>query len=97
MKLCCLCGNVIFVMSGAVGDMGYCHCAQCRKQLGHYWASGTVDLSGIAVTGDAGIGLSPGLIDGPTGLTMEKHIFVASKGDYDQIEDGLLQEQGEVL
>ena len=47
--------------------------------------------------GDDEIGFSLGLIDGPTGVQMEKHIFVASKGDYYQIDDGLVQEQGEIL
>ena len=126
MKGSCLCGNVTIDVSGPVAGMGYCHCTQCRKQSGHYWASGTVPVSRIAITGvvtwfaaspmakrgfcatcgsflfwkgnaDDEIGFSLGLIDGPTGLRMEKHIFTANKGDYYQIEDGLPQEQGEVL
>ena len=32
-----------------------------------------------------------GAIDGPTGLTLEKHIFTDTKGDYYQIADGLPQ------
>lgn len=32
-----------------------------------------------------------GALDGPTGLTLEKHIFVGSKGDYYDIADGLPQ------
>lgn len=32
-----------------------------------------------------------GAIDGPTGITSEKHIFTASKGDYYDINDGLPQ------
>ncbi len=38
------------------------------------------------------ISFSLGAIDGPTGLTLEKHIFVADKGDYYDIADGLPQE-----
>lgn len=34
-----------------------------------------------------------GAIDGPTGLTLEKHIFVADKGDYYEIADGLPQKE----
>lgn len=37
------------------------------------------------------ISFSLGAIDGPTGLTLEKHIFVADKGDYYDIADGLPQ------
>lgn len=32
-----------------------------------------------------------GAIDGPTGLTLEKHIFTAGKGDDDALCDGLPQ------
>ena len=34
---------------------------------------------------------SLGSLDAPTGLALEKHIFVADKGDYYTIEDGLPQ------
>ncbi|GHF07200.1 aldehyde-activating protein [Aliiroseovarius zhejiangensis] len=37
------------------------------------------------------ISFSLGAIDGPTGLTLEKHIFVADKGDYYDIADGVPQ------
>ena len=32
-----------------------------------------------------------GALDGPTGLRLEKHIFVADKGDYYDIADGVPQ------
>lgn len=32
-----------------------------------------------------------GAIDGPTGLTLQKHIFTADKGDYYDIADGVEQ------
>jgi hypothetical protein len=37
------------------------------------------------------IGISMGAFDGPTHTKLEKHIFVASKGDYYEIGDGLPQ------
>ncbi len=37
------------------------------------------------------ISFALGAIDGPTGVTLEKHIFVADKGDYYDIADGLPQ------
>jgi hypothetical protein len=37
------------------------------------------------------IALATGSIDAPTGLALKEHIFVASKGDYDGIADGLPQ------
>lgn len=36
---------------------------------------------------------SLGSLDGATGITLEKHIFVDSKGDYYVIADGLPQEE----
>jgi hypothetical protein len=35
-----------------------------------------------------------GTIDGPTGLRLQSHIFVADKGDYYEIADGLPQYPG---
>lgn len=37
------------------------------------------------------ISFALGAIDGPTGLTLEKHIFTADKGDYYSIADGIPQ------
>jgi len=37
------------------------------------------------------ISFSLGSVDGPTGLTLSKHIFVADKGDYYEIADGVPQ------
>jgi hypothetical protein len=39
------------------------------------------------------IGLSMGAFDKPTGTHLEMHIFVADKGDYYEIADGLQQNQ----
>ena len=38
------------------------------------------------------IAVSLGALDGPTGLKVQKHIFVADGGDYYEIADGLPQE-----
>ncbi len=37
--------------------------------------------------------VAPGSIDGPTGTHLAGHIFVASKGDYYDLNDGLPQRQ----
>lgn len=39
------------------------------------------------------ISFSLGAVDGPTGRTLEKHIYVGDKGDYYQIADGVPQEE----
>ena len=40
-------------------------------------------------------GVSLGAVDGPTGLHLTRHIFVADKGDYYDIPDGVPQEEKE--
>ncbi|PLS20046.1 GFA family protein [Neptunicoccus cionae] len=45
--------------------------------------------------GEGATSIGTGTLDGDTGLHTEKHIFVADKGDYYEIADGLPQkEQG---
>ncbi len=39
------------------------------------------------------ISFSLGVIDGPTGLTLQRHIFTGDKGDYYDIADGLPQRE----
>jgi hypothetical protein len=43
---------------------------------------------------DGGFSVEAGAIDGPTGLRLDSHIFVAEKGDYYAIADGLPQHEG---
>ena len=41
------------------------------------------------------IDVAAGAIDSPTGLRLQGHIFVADKGDYYEIADGLPQDARE--
>lgn len=45
-------------------------------------------------TGADWIGINMGVFDNPTGTKLSAHIFVADKGDYYEIADGLPQHQG---
>jgi len=47
----CLCGSVHFEVNGPIGAPDACHCRQCRKQSGHYFASGNVPRSALTVHG----------------------------------------------
>ncbi|MFK7939728.1 MAG: GFA family protein [Roseovarius sp.] len=38
----CLCDAVSFEITGPLRDVLGCHCQQCRKQSGHYWAATSV-------------------------------------------------------
>lgn len=38
----CECGAVMFELFGTLRDVIGCHCTQCRKTSGHYWAATSV-------------------------------------------------------
>jgi len=47
----CLCGRVSFVVTGELKPPDACHCVQCRKHSGHYFASTDVPKAAVAITG----------------------------------------------
>jgi hypothetical protein len=116
----CLCGAVHFKTTGRLRGVVYCHCSQCRKQTGHYYAATNVPDANLAIDGAENItwyrssdfaergfcrtcgsalfwkprdhdytSVLAGLFDEPTGLTEDCHIFLADKGDYYSLDDGL--------
>jgi hypothetical protein len=118
----CGCGAVRFRAVGPLRGVIYCHCSQCRKQTGHFYAATSVDAAKLTVEGEDAItwyAASPsalrgfcrtcgsalfwkqhgtpevsvlaGAFDLPSGLRGETHIYVADKGDYYGIDDGLPQ------
>ena len=54
-------------------------CSHCGSSL--FWE----------MDGEGATSIATGTMDGPTGLRTDKHIFVADKGDYYDISDGLPQ------
>ncbi len=120
----CLCGKVNFTIDGELSAPVACHCTQCRKQSGHYFASANVAKAALKISGEDyvawyrssakvrrgfcrncgsflfwdppahdWISVAMGALDGPTQLQLERHIFVADKGDYYTIADGLPQNE----
>lgn len=123
----CLCGAVAFSAALDRRAVDACHCGQCRRWSGHYWASVNVNVDSLIFTsGETHVGwfrssdlvrrgfckncgsalfwhadkhpdhghriaLAAGAIEAPTGLALKEHIFVADKGDYYEIADGLPQ------
>lgn len=118
----CLCGAVSMTIKAFKDRVTACHCSQCRKQSGHYYAAVTVadadiDIDGLDTVrwyrasesaergfcatcgsvlfwnplGRDTISVMAGCLDAPTGLDMDAHIFVADKGDYYTLDDGLPQ------
>jgi hypothetical protein len=118
----CLCGAVRFEVAGELAPPDACHCSQCRRVSGHYWASTNVQRGDLTLHGEDHvrwyqssakvrrgfcatcgsalfwdpvehpmISIAMGAFDKPTGTRLAIHIFVADKGDYYEIADGLPQ------
>jgi len=118
----CLCGAVRFNVDGKLAAGDACHCTQCRKHSGHYFASTDVPKPALAIEGEDALAWYPsservrrgfcrtcgsslfwdpvqsdkiavamGAFDDPTDSHLHMHIFVAEKGDYYEIADGLPQ------
>lgn len=48
----CLCGAITFEVSAPLAPADACHCSQCRKQTGHYFASTNVPRVALTVRGE---------------------------------------------
>ena len=51
----CECGAVRFEIAKARDAITFCHCSQCRRSSGHYWASTRADADDVAFLNDAGL------------------------------------------
>ncbi len=47
----CLCGAVTVEVEGDLAAPDACHCSQCRKQSGHFWASTDVPEDRLTIGG----------------------------------------------
>ncbi|MGK2927883.1 MAG: GFA family protein [Lysobacterales bacterium] len=52
LKGSCLCGAVTFEITGPHGPIEVCHCVQCRKWTGHFFANIEVPRDSVAVQGE---------------------------------------------
>ena len=48
----CLCGGVRYRVNGRLDDIGACHCSQCRKTTGHYFAATACERSALTLEAD---------------------------------------------
>jgi hypothetical protein len=109
-------------VAGDLNPPDACHCSQCRKQSGHFWASTDVPRAALTIhgaenltwffaservrrgfcatcgsfmfwepVGRDSVAVAMGAFETPTGTQLHSHIFVADKGDYYDIADGLPQ------
>ena len=51
----CLCGAVRFEVDGELEGPDACHCSQCRRQSGHYWASTNVRRDALRIEGEENV------------------------------------------
>ena len=118
----CNCGAVQFSLHAPLTEASACHCGQCRRQSGHFFASANLPRSAVQLQGAEHLrwyqmsdkarrgfcghcgcwlfwdplhhdwtSVALGSIEGATGIRLQRHIFVADKGDYYEIADGLPQ------
>ena len=48
----CLCGAVKVEVNSDLPAPNACHCSQCRKQSGHYWASVDLKTENVTIHGE---------------------------------------------
>ena len=51
----CYCGAVSYEVIGAMRSVAACHCKQCRKQSGHYFAATNAKKSAVTIKGEENI------------------------------------------
>jgi hypothetical protein len=49
----CLCGGVQYEISGNMRPVVNCHCGQCRKTSGHYWAATAVSRDDLTIKAES--------------------------------------------
>lgn len=52
----CLCGAVRFRTTGPLREVVACHCSQCRRQTGHYYAATNVIDANLELKGAENVG-----------------------------------------
>jgi len=121
----CLCGAVRFRVATDLAEPLACHCRQCRRQSGHYFAAVAAPWADITFGADAGLAwyrhtgiaargfchkcgstlfwrgdgspevmIAMGALDDTGDLRLAAHYWVADKGAYYDIPDGLPQHDG---
>ncbi len=55
MRGSCLCGGVVFDVALPLRPVIACHCRQCRKTSGHFWAASAVPLAQFSLVVQDGL------------------------------------------
>ena len=51
----CICGQVRFRVTGKLADVLACHCRQCRRMSGHFYAATAAPHDALEITESAGL------------------------------------------
>ena len=51
----CICGKVRYRVTGSLADVLACHCRQCRRMSGHYYAATAAPHEALEITESAGL------------------------------------------
>jgi len=51
----CECGAVTFEVINLRDTVTFCHCSQCRRISGHYWAATRAETADVTFTKDTGL------------------------------------------
>lgn len=51
----CECGAVAFEVTDLRDTVTFCHCSQCRRTSGHYWAATRADTANVRFAQDQGL------------------------------------------
>lgn len=51
----CLCGGVRYKIEGELRSVVACHCSQCRKQSGHFYAATRAEKKNVTIEGEDGL------------------------------------------
>ena len=102
----CLCGAVRLNVDAELAGGDACHCSQCRKHSGHYFASTDVPKAALAIESEDALAwyhsservrrgfcqtCGSSLFWDPLASGKPGKTIVAEKGDYYDIADGLPQ------
>jgi hypothetical protein len=72
----CLCGAVRFEVDGPLRDVVVCHCGECRRWAGHYWAAAAADREAVRIFDDGALRW----IDSPESVTHARRGFCVECG-----------------
>lgn len=95
----CLCGAVRLKVTGKLAAASACHCSQCRRQTGLYFASTNVSTADLGVTGGDNVSWyrsSPTARRGFCKVCGSALFWAGDDAEYISVMAGVVDEPGEL-